>query len=345
MIRIQNKYFRYRSIQTLLLLFLFAAYYYNVFAEEVIIYTSVDQVFSEPLLKAYENKTGIKVKAIYDVEAAKTTGLVNRLIAEKKRPKCDVFWNSEIARTIILKKKDVLMPYFSESAKEIPKQFKDKDGYWTGFAARARILIYNKKRLSKDQLPHSIFQLSNPKWHSQFALAHPLFGTTATHIAALFAYFGIEKTCDFLLKLKKNNVKLVNGNSVTRDLVVAARIPIAFTDTDDANVAIQKGKSVGIIYPDINGIGTLLIPNTVALIKKAPHTDEGKKLIDFLLSEEVESKLAHCESAQMPLRKNVAIPEGFRSFSDIKAMKVDYDKLAENIERSARFCQKVFYNK
>ena len=105
---------------------------------EVVIYTSLDQIYSEPILKAYEQKTGAKVKAIYDVEAAKTTGLVNRLIAEKDNPKCDVFWNSEIGRTLILKEKGVLAPCFSPSARDIPDRFKDKDGYWTGFAARAR---------------------------------------------------------------------------------------------------------------------------------------------------------------------------------------------------------------
>ncbi len=64
----------------------------------VVVYTSLDQVFSEPILKAFEEKTGIKVKAVYDSEATKTTRLVNRLIAEKQSPQADVFWNSELGR-------------------------------------------------------------------------------------------------------------------------------------------------------------------------------------------------------------------------------------------------------
>ena len=53
---------------------------------QVVIYTSVDQVYSQPILDRFEKETGITVKAVYDVEASKTTGLVNRLIAEKSRP-------------------------------------------------------------------------------------------------------------------------------------------------------------------------------------------------------------------------------------------------------------------
>ena len=111
--------------------------------QEVVVYTSLDKVFSQPVLEAFEQETGIKVLAVYDSEATKTTGLVNRLIAEKDSPRADVFWNSETGRTIVLKKKGVLVPYISPSAADIPDTFKDPKGYWTGFAARCRILIYN----------------------------------------------------------------------------------------------------------------------------------------------------------------------------------------------------------
>src|SRR4030043_1766057 len=68
----------------------------------VVIYTSVDQVYSEPILKEFEKKTGIRVKAKYDVEAVKTVGLINAIIAERGSPRCDVLWNNEIINTIIL---------------------------------------------------------------------------------------------------------------------------------------------------------------------------------------------------------------------------------------------------
>jgi len=84
--------------------------------QEVVVYTSLDKVFSQPVLEEFERKTGIKVKAVYDSEATKTTGLVNRLIAEKANPRADVFWNSETGRTIVLKQKGLLAPHKSPSA-------------------------------------------------------------------------------------------------------------------------------------------------------------------------------------------------------------------------------------
>ncbi len=309
---------------------------------EVVVYTSVDQIFSQAILQVYERETGVKVKIVYDVEAAKTTGLVNRLIAEKKRPQCDVFWNSEIGKTIVLRDMGVLAPYRSPEAQDIPTFLVDKDYYWTGFAARARVLVYNTNILKEDELPKSIFELKDPQWRGKVAMAYPLFGTTATHVAALYTLIGQEETEAYLQDMKKNDVVIVDGNSVVRDLVVEGRVPLGLTDTDDVNVAIQAGEPVKMIYPDKEGIGTLLIPNTVALIQGAPHEEEGKKFIDYLLSKDIESRLSFSESANMPVRDGVKTPSYVPAYSSIKAMEVDYYLVAETMKKAAKFCQQLF---
>jgi iron(III) transport system substrate-binding protein len=326
----------------LAILFFFLISISTGLAAEVVVYTSVDQIFSQPILQEYEKMTGVKVKAVYDVEAAKTTGLVNRLIAEKNRPRCDVFWNSEIGNTILLRKNDVLAPYESPMAKEIPSFLVDKEHYWTGFSARARVLVYNTEMLKESDLPESIFELTDPKWRGKVLMAYPLFGTTATHTAAMFTTFGTEKAQEYLKALKDNEVVIVDGNSVVRDLVVEGRYPIGFTDTDDVNVAIQAGKPVKMLYPDKDGVGTLLIPNTVALIKNGPNPEEAKKFIDYLLSRDVESKLAFSESANMPVRDGVRTPGHVPAYSSIKAMEVDYYQVADTMPEAARFCQTLF---
>lgn len=321
--------------------------------KEVVIYTSLDQLFSEPILKSFEQETGIKVKAVYDVEAAKTTGLVNRLIAEKDNPQADVFWNSEVGRTLVLKKMEVLQPYHSSSAENIPAQFKDPQGYWTGFATRARVIIVNTNLVAPEQRPKSIFDLIKEEWKGQTAIANPLFGTTSTHSAALFVELGDERASQYFKDLKTNDVAIVDGNSVVRDLVAAGELKMGLTDTDDANLALLAGKPVDIVFPDQDSMGTLVIPNTAALIKGAPHPEEAKLLIDYLLSEEVEEKLAHSGSMQMPVRATVKVPDYVEAllesepstdsgFGKIKAMDVSYEKIAEQMEDTARILQEIF---
>ena len=337
--KLKNKLVRQFLITTLVILAIGCA---KKEEKKVVIYTSLDQIFSEPVLKAFEKNSGIRVKAVYDVEAAKTTGLVNRLIAEKNNPQADVFWNSEVGRTLILKKKGILQPYRSPSAENIPGQFKDPQGYWTGFAVRARVIIINTDLVKSEQEPESIFDLVRTNLKGETAIANPLFGTTSTHSAALFVKLGEEEARQYFMDLRANDVAIVDGNSVVRDLVAAGELKMGLTDTDDANLALLEGKPVKIIYPDQDDMGTLVIPNTVALIKDAPHPQEARQLIDYLLSEEVEKQLAHSGSMQMPVRVAVKTPEYVPAIGKVKAMEVNYEEIAGQMEETARILQNIF---
>ncbi|MDD1684237.1 MAG: extracellular solute-binding protein [Methanoregula sp.] len=271
----------------------------------VVVYTSVDQFFSEPIFRAFENDTGIRVLPVYDVEATKTTGLVNRLIAEKARPQADVFWSGEFSQTIILKNKSVLAPYQSPSAGDIPARFRDTEGYWTGFGGRARIFIVNTDLLDPSQYPRSVYDMLDDKYPGKtIGIPYPMFGTTATHAAALYSYLGKEKARAFHLALNNRSVRVVDGNSVVRDLVADGQLAFGLTDTDDACGAIESGRNVSIVIPDQGDgeMGTLVIPNTVALIAGAPHPAEAKVFMDYLLDKKRESAMVSSGWIQIPVR-------------------------------------------
>jgi iron(III) transport system substrate-binding protein len=225
---------------------------------------------------------------------------------------------------------------------DIPATFKDKEGYWTGFAARARVLVANTASLDAAARPAGILDLTQPRFKGKAAIANPLFGTTATHVAALFSYWGEARAKQFFQDLKANDIRIVDGNSVVKDRVGAGAVLAGFTDTDDANVGLVAGLPLARIFPDKAGMGTLLIPNTVAMIAGCPNPKEARQLIDYLLSKEVERKLAFCPSVQMPLRKDVPTPADFVTIDQIKAMAVDFEKVAAVMEQSVRFVQEVF---
>ncbi len=291
-------------------------------AGEVVIYTSVDQNFSSPILDRFEEQSGIKVLPVFDVEAAKTTGLVNRLIAEKSRPQADVFWNGEFAQTILLKEEGALAPYVSPNVVDIPDQYLDPEGYWAGFAGRARVLLVNTDLVSPGDYPQSIFDLLEPQWPAeQIGIAYPLFGTTATQAAAIYTALGAEKGREFYRELHDRGISVVAGNSVVRDLVASGQLMFGLTDTDDACGAVSKGAPVVIIFPDQDGMGTLVIPNTVALINNGPHPQEARALIDFLLSSETEGLLIEAGWSHVSLRP-VDVKPGCIETSDIKGMDV-----------------------
>ena len=95
---------------------------------------------SGPLRSVFKKQSGITVKLVPDTEETKSTGLVNRLIAEKARPVADVFWSGDPVRAAVLKAKGVTATYRSPNAAGMPSEFSDAEGCWSAFSARARII-------------------------------------------------------------------------------------------------------------------------------------------------------------------------------------------------------------
>ena len=298
----------------------------------VTVYVSTDRVFSEPVLREYERRSGVTVNAVYDTEETKSTGLANRLLAEKGRPQADVFWSNEPVRTLVLKSRDVLAPYTSPSAKGIPASLADPAGYWTGFSARIRVIAYNTTLVKPEEAPRSVFDLADPKWRGQVAIADPRFGSTSFHVAALYALEGDQKIDDFFRRLKANGVRIVAGNSVVRDLVARGEVKVGLTDTDDVNVALEDRQPIAMVLPDQDGLGVPVMPNMVSLIANAPHPDEGRKLVDYLLSSDVERQLAQSEAVQIPLHAGVPGPKNIPAIDTFKPMTLDYAKAASRVE-------------
>jgi iron(III) transport system substrate-binding protein len=299
---------------------------------EVVVYTSVDQFFSEPVFRVFEKESGIAVRAVFDTEETKSTGVLNRLVSEAGNPQADVFWSGDPVRPFLLVKRGLVEPYVSPQAQGLPAGLRSRDGSWTGVAARARVLLINRKLVARARTPRSIRDLADPLWRGKAAIANPLFGTTTTHVAALFARWGEPAARSFLDALRANGVRIASSNGEVKRLVVAGEVSFGLTDTDDANEAMKEGADVEVVYPDADELGTLVMPTAVVLMANRPHPEAGKRLVDHLLSSETEHLMAET-GAHMPLRAGVATPAGVRRVSDIRAMEVDYARVAEEMER------------
>lgn len=313
-------------------------------SSEVVVYAALDREFSEPVLSRFAEETSVRVLPKYDVESTKTVGLTQAIISEADRPRCDVFWNNEILNTLRLKRLGLLEVYHSPAAEPIPATFKAADGTWHGFAGRARILLVNTELLLEEERPDSIRDLADERFRGKTGIAKPLFGTTATHVACLVAAWGEEKTKDYLRSLKANDVQIMSGNKQVAEAVSSGQLLFGITDTDDAIVEIDKGQPVAIVYPDQgdDGIGTLFIPNTVAIIRGGPNPEAARRLVDFLLSPDVEGTLAQGNSAQIPLNPQVEVKPRVETPADVTAMQVDFEAAAEQWDRATTFVEQEF---
>lgn len=315
--------------------------------QDITLYVALDQEHSEKLVKDFEGQSGLEVNARFDTEASKTVGLVSAIIEESARPRCDVFWNNELAHTVRLAQKGLLEPYDSPAAAAIPAEFRDAGRRWTGFAARARVFIVNKQKLPDPAAwPKSMWDLIDPRWKGRCAIARPLTGTTLTHFTALRHVLSPADFQRFLDGLFANEVRFLQSNGATMRAVRDGELDFALTDTDDFHVALDKGFPVGCVFPDQGEgqVGTMLIPNSVSIIKGGPHPEAARKLVDFIVSEQVEALLAASKSAQIPVRKTVPPPKAgeIQAIGKFRAMIWDPERAAAALEESARDFAKRF---
>lgn len=311
---------------------------------QVVVYTALDREFSEPVLQAFSRQTGIAVRAKYDDESTKTVGLASLIVQEASRPRCDLFWNNEVLHTVRLAARGLVEAYASPQAAAFPPQFRSPQALWYGFAARARVLIVNRKLVPDGEQPASIFDLCDRRWKGRVGMARPIAGTTATHVAVWFAALGSQRAKQFLRDLKANDVQILGGNRQVAQACAAGQIACGLTDTDDALIARQQGAPVTLVYPDRQAgqLGTLFIPNTLAIVRGAPHRRQAEALLDFLLSPTAEAMLAECPSRQIPLRMHAAAPAEVETPATVQPMAVDFQAAATAWDAAARFVAEEF---
>ena len=309
-----------------------------------------DAEYAKGIFADFTSATGLGVAAKFDTEASKSVGLAEELAAEAGRPRSDVYWNNEIVHTIRLAHKGVLAEYRSPSAESYPAWSKAKDGTWQAFAARARVLVVNTNLVAERDRPTSVFDLADPRWKGRIALAKPLFGTTATHAACLWDVLGADAAADFYRRVKANDAAILSGNRPVAQRVGAGEFAFGLTDTDDAVEEIEAGRPVAVVYPDRAGhpasprLGTLYIPNTVAVVKGGPNPDGAKKLVDYLLSAAVEQKLAEGGGSQIPLNPRVEAklhPALVRPEA-LKAMDADFERAVDQWDAAQTTLRDLF---
>jgi iron(III) transport system substrate-binding protein len=325
-------------------------------AREVVLYSSVDDPLLRQVADAFTARTGIRVLVVGDTEATKTTGLVERLLAERASARCDVWWSSEAIGTARLAGEGLFEPYLSSAEARVsggwPRELTGpRTGgapAWYGFACRARVIAYDARDVAGTEAPRTLRDLTDPRWKGRVGMARPQFGTTRGQMAALAAECGEGALRTWLTEMKRNGLRLYDGNSAVARAVAQGEIDAGLMDTDDAWAAQREGWPVAVAFeaPDGPGApaglcsrGALLIPNTVALVRGAPHRAEGAALIDFLLGPEVERLLGESDSHNLPVEGT--LPPSLDAFAVPGGWLPDVSAGAARSDAAARACDEV----
>jgi iron(III) transport system substrate-binding protein len=177
--------------------------------------------------------------------------------------------------------------------------------------------------------PASLVELTNPIYRGKVALAYPLFGTTAAHFLALRQHWGESNWLTWCRALAANKPFLVDGNSVAAKFVSRGEAVIGLTDSDDIAAEIREGARVKAL--PISG-ETLLIPNTVAVVRHAPHPAAAQHLFDYLQTQAVTERLVQAGALEGAWAAEVWSA----------TLKPDWEAILRDLDSATATLQKVF---
>ncbi|MGA1516279.1 MAG: ABC transporter substrate-binding protein, partial [Phycisphaerales bacterium] len=322
---------------------------------EVVAYVSADDYVARPILEAFEEKHGVRVLVRYDTEATKTTGLVNRIRAEADRPAADLLWSSEPFMMAQLAEEGLLMAPPADRLTDWPEAWRDPERRWHAFSGRARVIVYAPDRVPAERVPRTWMDLTRPWWKDRIVMADPRFGTTRGHLGAMKRTWDREVMPGyyeaFLEGLAENGIRLLpGGNAAVVEAVASGEADVGLTDTDDVWVMQDRGVEVELVYPrhapdKAPGGGTLVVPNTAAIVRGGPNPDGAVRLLEFLLSKEAEVALMRTASRNAPLvhlealEGDAAVQAAALEVPDPR--RIDYGRASKSMDEAVAIAMRI----
>jgi 2-aminoethylphosphonate transport system substrate-binding protein len=244
--------------------------------------------FFDIMLKKFTEQTGIKVQY---VEAGSAV-IVGRVLRERANPQADVLGTLP---PFVQKAAEMGLytPYVPKAADFIPDQSKDKKNLWYTMYNNYASFIYNTQYLDE---PPTFADLLNPKFKNKIQYSTPgEAGDGTTLLLNIFHAFGSKKAgLDYLKKLQKNNLGPSASTGKLTPLVNKGEIWVANGDLHMNLSQSQKNPNIGIFWPaNASGVkSTLRQSYALGLTQGSPHPENGKKLIEFLLSKEAQMQIS-----------------------------------------------------
>jgi iron(III) transport system substrate-binding protein len=308
-------------------------------SDRLVIYSGRSEPLIQPVIDAFKAQNpGVEIL----LKAGSNSEIANALIEEQANPQADVFITTELFTVQSLAAQGIFQPYRPAGAEQLPAEFIGPDNHWIGLTRRARVIMYNTDLVSPDEVPESIFDLTDPKWKGQVAAAGSTNGSMQAQIAAMRQLNGEQATEQWLRDLIANEVTFFGGHTDVRKAVGAGEFKLGLVNHYYFYVQQEEGSPVGIVFPDQgeSQIGLITNATAAAVVKEAPNTATAQAFLDFLVSSEGQKLFAE-QNFEYPLLSGVALRVGVQPLDEFRLADVDVAKAAQEFEATFDLMEKV----
>jgi len=278
-------------------------------AQSVTLYTAGPAGLAKGIAKSFTEKTGINV----DVYQATSGDVLARLEAERAKPRADVVVLASWGEGLAVRRRGLVEAYISPEAKKLRPQWHDGGLAAQGGAALA--LIINTDEVNKEQRPQSWFELSAPFWKDAVTMPDPTLSGSAAEFLAVFVQTHGDKAWKLFEALARNGLTVPGPNNAALNPVLTGAKKGTISGVDYISYGqIAKGEKLSIQYPKE---GTVVALRPLFVQQGAPHRDDARKLVDFMLSDEGQKLVA--KTFLIPARADIKaqrpVPGEFKAFA------------------------------
>lgn len=306
---------------------------------ELILYSGRSEPLIQPVIDAFRAQNP-EVEVL--LKAGSNSEVANALIEEQANPQADLFITTELFTVQSLAQQGVFESYRPAGADQLPAEFIGPDNTWVGLTRRARVIMYNTDLVAEEDLPKSIFDLTDPRWKGKIAAAGSTNGSMQAQIAAMRQLLGEEETLKWLQGLLDNEVTFFGGHTDVRKAVGAGEFALGLVNHYYYHLQLAEGSQVGVIYPDQGDdqIGLITNATAAAVVKGAPNAAAAQSFIDFLVSAEGQKLFAE-QNYEYPLLPGVALREGVQPLDAFRLVGVNVANAAQETDATFELMEQV----
>ena len=304
-------------------------------AAELVVYSSRKEKFTRPLLDQFQKDTGIRVKLLSPVKVVK-------ILEEQRRPLGNIFISNDVGQLEFLRLKGALRSVDIKGNFGISSNFRASDNSWIGISARSRILIYNQNSIASEDMPQTLWELTDPKWKGQFAITRGGNSSMIAHVAALTSQWGEEKTLEWLGKIKNNAGAITKGHTEIRQAVGRGEFKFGLVNNYYYHLQKMEKKHnrVAAVYPDQKGMGVFTNSAGVAMLANSKNQSQAEAFMRWVVRPGSQ-KLFIQASREVPLNPAIPGPREGKEIDQYKVMTVSLESLGKYWPQSKKIIQRA----